>query len=148
MIFAPRKTHRITGSWETLVYYEDTDFSGFVYHANYLKFFERAREHLIGIDYLRALFRDGLHFVVRKLDAEFLAPAGHGDRITIATECEFSNSPLLQFVQTASRSSGANSPSVECVRAKIEVVFIDSKGKPHRLSRDVLAHLTHGITQN
>ena len=40
------------------IYYEDTDFSGVVYHANYLRFFERAREHILGADELVRLWRD------------------------------------------------------------------------------------------
>ena len=43
------------------IYYEDTDHSGLVYHANYLKYFERAREHLLGVDELvRLLKEDGI----------------------------------------------------------------------------------------
>ena len=54
------------------IYYEDTDFSGVVYHASYLKSFERAREHLIGVDELVRLFReDGIGFVVYKANLTF-----------------------------------------------------------------------------
>ena len=35
---------------EIQIYYEDTDHSGVVYHANYLKYFERAREHMLGVE--------------------------------------------------------------------------------------------------
>jgi len=65
------------------VYYEDTDFSGIVYHANYLRFMERGRTNylrLLGTDQ-RALFEEarkeapGFAFVVRSMSIEFLAPA-------------------------------------------------------------------------
>ncbi len=47
------------------IYYEDTDHSGLVYHANYLKYFERAREHMLGLAELRRLYdEDGVGFVV------------------------------------------------------------------------------------
>ena len=47
------------------IYYEDTDHSGVVYHANYLRFFERAREHMFGIQALVDLYKnDGIGFVV------------------------------------------------------------------------------------
>jgi len=57
------------------IYYEDTDFSGFVYHANYLKFFERSRSDLMGISALKELFDAGYHFVVSKAVLDFKAPA-------------------------------------------------------------------------
>ena len=49
------------------IYYEDTDLSGSVYHANYLRYFERAREHLLGPPELVRLWKDeGIGFVVYK----------------------------------------------------------------------------------
>ena len=57
------KTYRI----QVQVYYEDTDHSGVVYHANYLKYFERAREGVIGPQALVALWKEsGLGFVAEK----------------------------------------------------------------------------------
>ena len=54
------------------VYYEDTDHSGVVYHANYLKYFERAREHLLGPNELVRLLREeGVGFVVYKAGLTF-----------------------------------------------------------------------------
>jgi acyl-CoA thioester hydrolase len=71
------------------VYYEDTDFSGVVYHASYLRFMERGRTELIrtlGIDQ-RALF-DGevaLAFAVRAMQIDFLKPAVMDDLLTVET---------------------------------------------------------------
>ena len=63
------------------VYYEDTDFSGVVYHASYLRFLERGRTEFLralGIEH-RGIFgnggADGFHFVVRAMTIEFLKPA-------------------------------------------------------------------------
>jgi acyl-CoA thioester hydrolase len=72
------------------VYYEDTDFSGVVYHASYLRFMERGRTELIrdlGIDQ-SALFDEGkaLAFAVRKMQIEFLKPARMDDLLTIETK--------------------------------------------------------------
>ncbi len=54
------------------VYYEDTDHSGVVYHANYLKFFERAREDIIGIDILSRMWHEhGIGFAVYKIAMGF-----------------------------------------------------------------------------
>ena len=71
------------------VYYEDTDFSGVVYHASYLRFMERGRTELIrdlGIDQ-SALFDEGtaLAFAVRAMQIEFLKPALMDDWLTIET---------------------------------------------------------------
>jgi acyl-CoA thioester hydrolase len=75
------------------IYYEDTDFSGAVYHASYLRFMERARTNylrLLGIDQ-RGLFEEtekeapGFAFVVRSMVLEFLKPAHMNDLIDITT---------------------------------------------------------------
>ena len=75
------------------VYYEDTDFSGIVYHANYLRFMERGRTNylrLIGADH-RALFEEtekeapGFAFVVRSMQLDFFKPARMDDILTIIT---------------------------------------------------------------
>lgn len=71
------------------VYYEDTDFSGVVYHASYLRFMERGRTELIrdlGIDQ-RDLFDGGaaLAFAVRAMQIEFLRPAVMDDVLTVET---------------------------------------------------------------
>jgi acyl-CoA thioester hydrolase len=76
------------------IYYEDTDFSGVVYHASYLRFMERGRTNylrLLGTDQ-RALFEEaqkeapGFAFVVRSMSIEFLAPARMNDLLEIETE--------------------------------------------------------------
>src|SRR5215831_6619012 len=76
------------------VYYEDTDFTGIVYHANYLRFMERGRTNylrLIGADQ-RALFEAAekeaprFAFVVRSMTIEFLKPARMDDMLTVTTE--------------------------------------------------------------
>jgi acyl-CoA thioester hydrolase len=75
------------------VYYEDTDFSGIVYHANYLRFMERGRTNylrLIGVDH-RALFEEalkeapGFAFVVRSMQLEFMKPAYMNDLLEVST---------------------------------------------------------------
>jgi len=69
------------------VYYEDTDFSGIVYHANYLRFMERGRTNylrLVGADHAD-LFAAGLAFVVRTMRIEFRKPARMDDVLTIVT---------------------------------------------------------------
>jgi acyl-CoA thioester hydrolase len=76
------------------VYYEDTDFTGIVYHANYLRYMERGRTNylrLLGADH-RALFEEtekeapGFAFVVRAMSIEFLRPARMDDMLDVLTE--------------------------------------------------------------
>ncbi|MCC6777964.1 MAG: tol-pal system-associated acyl-CoA thioesterase [Hyphomicrobiales bacterium] len=75
------------------VYYEDTDFSGIVYHANYLRFMERGRTNylrLLGADQralMEAAAREapGFAFVVRTMQIEFLKPARMDDILTVTT---------------------------------------------------------------
>jgi acyl-CoA thioester hydrolase len=78
------------------VYYEDTDFSGAVYHASYLRFMERGRTNylrLLGADQ-RALFEEtereapGFAFVVRTMQIEFLKPARMDDVLDVVTQTE------------------------------------------------------------
>ena len=78
------------------VYYEDTDFTGIVYHANYLRFMERGRTNylrLLGADH-RALFEaaeqeaPSFSFVVRSMTIDFLKPACMDDVLEVLTEPE------------------------------------------------------------
>ena len=71
------------------VYYEDTDFSGAVYHAGYLRFLERGRTELLraaGLDQAGLHAATGLGFVVRRMALEFLRPARMDDLLTVATQ--------------------------------------------------------------
>ena len=67
------------------VYYEDTDTGGVVYHANYLKFCERARSEMFFSKGASPLFEGG-HFVVRRLEADFRKPARLGDLLEVTVE--------------------------------------------------------------
>jgi acyl-CoA thioester hydrolase len=73
-----------TGHFAVQIYYEDTDHSGVVYHANYLKYFERAREHLLGShELVRLLKEEGIGFVVYKCEMTFKEGAVFGDILDI-----------------------------------------------------------------
>ena len=68
------------------IYYEDTDHSGVVYHPNFLKYFERAREHVIGTDELVRLWKEeGLGFAVYKADLTYSEGVEFGDTLDIRT---------------------------------------------------------------
>lgn len=70
------------------VYYEDTDFSGLVYHAGYLRYMERGRTEFLralGLDQMRLLDETGTAFAVRSLSVEFLRPARMDDQLVVET---------------------------------------------------------------
>src|SRR5271169_4948729 len=71
------------------VYYEDTDFSGYVYHASYLRFLERARtEWLRAIGFEQGDLKqgDGVTFAVRRIEIDYMRPAAMDDALTVETQ--------------------------------------------------------------
>ena len=81
------------------VYYEDTDAGGVVYHSNYLNFCERARSELFFSKGESPVFEGG-HFVVRRLEAEFLKPARLGDLLEVTVELKtLKNTSMTLFQQ-------------------------------------------------
>lgn len=96
------------------VYYEDTDHSGVVYHANYLKFFERAREDIIGINKLSDMWHQhGIGFAVYKTSLGYHDGAVFGDLLDIKTTWEKQGDYRLVFFQEAWRPDAAK-PAVTC----------------------------------
>lgn len=78
-----------TFSWQVRVYYEDTDFGGVVYYANYLRFFERARTEwlrALGADHQSLAADKGLVFVVRRAEIDFVRAARLDDLLDITVE--------------------------------------------------------------
>ncbi len=108
------------------VYYEDTDFSGIVYHANYLRFMERGRTNylrLIGADH-RALFEQaqaeapGFAFVVRHMDIAFRRPAHMDDVLDIVTTPEEVKGASITLHQQVKRGEDL------LIDAHVQVAFI------------------------
>lgn len=134
----------LRGAHPVSVYYEDTDFSGFVYHANYLKFFERAREHILGQDLLAEMFERKVHFVVKSARLDFFAPARFADQLVIVSEAPLTRSPLITFTQEAHRASSMLVPEAHVpssakplARGILEIVVINDQGRPARLPDDL-----------
>ena len=76
--------------WNARVYFEDTDSGGVVYHANYLKFMERARTEWLrslGLNQIKLKQEDKVMFVVRKIDIQYKIPARFNDELLIQTDC-------------------------------------------------------------
>ena len=75
--------------YDLRVYYEDTDAGGIVYHANYLRFAERARTEALramGIPHAEMVGQFGLMFVVRRIEVDYQRPARLDDSLTVVTE--------------------------------------------------------------
>lgn len=121
------------------IYYEDTDLSGFVYHANYLKYFERAREHAIGVDYLANLYQAGVHFVVNEATLKYRAPLGHGDVAIIRSVGSYSKSPMVPFVQKAYRKKQDSSLELVC-EGRISIVALNKDNRPIRMPDHIIAY--------
>ena len=112
------------------VYYEDTDFSGIVYHANYLRFMERGRSNylrLLGADQ-RGLFEatereaPGFAFVVRSMTIEFLKPARMDDVLNVVTEYEEIKGASITLKQQVRRGEDL------LIEAHVRVAFV-SEGR-------------------
>jgi acyl-CoA thioester hydrolase len=119
------------------IYYEDTDFSGNVYHAAYLKFFERGRTELLrdlGIRHSE-LAAEGLAFAVRSMEIEFFAAARIDDQLEVLTEVVESSGVRLTLKQSIVRGDAA------LTAARVVVVAIKTSGGPARLPRDVRERL-------
>lgn len=120
------------------VYYEDTDHSGVVYHANYLKYFERAREHLLGVNELVRLYReDGIGFVVYKAELTYREGAVFGDSLEIQTRVERESDYRLIFHQNVVRPVDEKT----LVEGLVHLVCVDADKALTRLPPKVLAQL-------
>jgi acyl-CoA thioester hydrolase len=105
------------------VYYEDTDFSGVVYHANYLRFFERGRTEFIralGIDQRALHEAEKVAFVVRSMQVDFLLPALMDDLVRVETNAVEMRGPALRLSQSLRRDATVLTTAevlVVCIRA-------------------------------
>ena len=119
--------------FEVRVYYEDTDFSGNVYHAAYLKFMERGRTEFlrdIGVHHSE-LVKEGIAFAVRSMQLDFLAAAHIDDLLTVITEVAGKTGVRLTLSQRILRGDDM------LVTAEVVVVAIKA-GTATRLPQGVL----------
>jgi acyl-CoA thioester hydrolase len=121
------------------IYYEDTDFTGLVYHANYLRFFERGRSdflRLAGVSHSTLLEADEpLGFAVNRMTIDFLKPARIDDALTVRTVFETVRGPRIFISQSADRGDET------LVRAKVEACCISLTGRPRKPPAMLLEHL-------
>ncbi|AMS40332.1 MULTISPECIES: tol-pal system-associated acyl-CoA thioesterase [Aminobacter] len=118
------------------VYYADTDFSGVVYHARYLEFFERGRSdflRLAGVHHTELV--DGKHgekivWVVRRMEIDFRGSAKIDDILTIETRTQDVSGARITMAQQLKRGDEV------LVEAKVEAAIIGENGRPRRFPKD------------
>lgn len=122
------------------VYYEDTDFTGLVYHGNYVRYFERGRSdalRLMGVGHAELLDGDQpMAFVVSKLALTFLKPARIDEELVVRTRYDAIRGPRMLISQTIARAEDA------LCTAEVEVVCIHMDGRPRRPTRQLVEKVT------
>ncbi len=128
------------------VYYEDTDFSGLVYHARYLHFLERGRT-----DYLRCLGveqsallgidDEGLVFVVHRMEIDFKSPARMDDVLEISTTTTKAGGAKMVLEQEIRRGEQL------LIAAKVTIAVVNRLGRPRRLPETLAAQFLTSSAQ-
>jgi acyl-CoA thioester hydrolase len=142
----PDLAGRIEGKVHLLpirVYYEDTDFSGAVYHANYLKFCERARSdclRLIGIHHSE--LHGTASFVVRRMVCDFLKPALIDNLLEVETRFVEFGGARMELSQTVRRAKE------KLFEAQVTVALVNGQGKPKRLPPEMTKTFLSRVESN
>jgi acyl-CoA thioester hydrolase len=127
------------------IYYADTDFSGFVYHARYLEFLERGRSdylRLAGIHHTQlATGEDPLVWVVRKMEIDFISPARMDDIVTVETITEEISGARIIMAQTMLRGD------TRLISAKVEAAIVTPEGRPRRFPKHWALQLKPVLTR-
>ena len=112
------------------IYAEDVDFMGIVYHANYLRYLERARTELLRDNnwILSDLIKLDIQFAIYELVIKYICPAKLDDLLTITTQIKEKRACSFVFEQTV-----INQHDTVICEAKIQVVCINGNLKPQRL---------------
>ena len=138
---SPKHTFSKTFHFPVQIYYEDTDFSGVVYHPNFLKYFERAREHVIGADKLNQLWQHHqLGFAVYKTEMTCSEGVEFADIIDVRTQFYIESQYRTVWHQEIWRPNGKK-PAVSSV---IEMVCMNTQRQltpmPEALINELSTH--------
>jgi acyl-CoA thioester hydrolase len=129
------RTHAI----KLRVYYEDTDAGGIVYHANYLKFAERARTEMmreLGTSHSEMTRTEGLSFAVARCEVEYLKSARLDDLLEVRTRIVEVGGATLDALQVIRRSED------EVARLKVRLACLNRDGRAKRIPASVRAALS------
>ena len=122
---------------EFKIYVEDTDFQGVVYHANYLKYFERSRSEFLSNANIsqKNLREKNTAFVIKGIKINYLKAAELGDQIVVHTSVEKKSKARMIFYQNVIHKITGK----EFVNGEVEVCFIDlTTKKPKKFPDDLL----------
>ncbi len=132
---------RGTFTWPVRVYYEDTDSGGVVYHANYLKFMERARTEWLrsrGFEQTDLLRSYGLVFVVRAISLDYLKPALFNDMLEVTVELAESGKSQMVLAQNVRRRHAA------LAEARVRLACVNSTSfKPVKMPEAIIEKLVN-----
>ena len=121
------------------IYYEDTDFTGVVYHGNYLRYFERGRSdffRLVGVSHSALLDRpDPAAFTITRIALEFRRAARIDDALLVRTTYDTVRGPRMFITQSLTRGEDV------IARAQVEAACITLDGRPRRPSRELVEAL-------
>ena len=119
--------------WNTRVYFEDTDSGGVVYHANYLKFMERARTEWLrslGLNQAKLKQEEKVMFVVRKINIQYKIPARFNDELVVHTDRTKTTDYSIILKQNIFRDTEL------ITQGQVEIVCINSNlFKPMRIPK-------------
>tara|TARA_Y100001958_G_scaffold116565_1_gene83652 strand:- start:324 stop:734 length:411 start_codon:yes stop_codon:yes gene_type:complete len=119
------------------IYVEDTDFQGVVYHANYIKFFERARSEFLYANNISQnnLKSNNLAFVIKSINIKYISAAELGDEITVKSSVEKKSDARMIFSQKVVNINN----NMEHAIGEVEVCFINLlTKKPQKFPDDLL----------
>lgn len=121
------------------IYYEDTDHSGVVYHPNFLKYFERAREHVIDSDRLATLWQEkGLGFAVYKANLTFQDGVEFAEICDVRTSYQFDGKYKTLWRQELWRPNASKA----AVIGDIEMVCLDKQKRLQPIPEEILTPLS------
>lgn len=118
------------GRFPIRVYYEDTDAGGIVYHANYLRFAERARTELLrthGYDHPTLNRMHGMGFAVRRCSVDYIKPARLDDALEVRTTIAKAGAASIEMDQRIFRADE------HIATVTVQLACIDGKGAPKRM---------------
>jgi acyl-CoA thioester hydrolase len=124
----------MTHHFHTRVYYEDTDLAGIVYHANYLKFIERARSEMVreaGISQTALKAGQGIVFAVRRMEMDFIAPARFEDDLRVETRLTGVKGASFDLEQAVFRGDD------RLYASTVQVVCLAENGRAVRIPADI-----------
>jgi acyl-CoA thioester hydrolase len=141
----PGDNRAFVHSWPVRIYYEDTDCSGLVYHANYLRFAERARTEMLrsfGVRHRELWEGAGIAFVVRHLSADYRAPARLDQAITVETRVRRVSGASIELAQSIV------SDGIDLVRINLKLACITTDRRVARVPSALHAVLARLVPNN